>query len=49
MEVTERRDLLREALAQRHGAGLTITIGGEHEDPPDVQPDTGYLAVSPAH
>ena len=33
MEVTERRDLLREALAQRHGAGLTITIGGEHQDP----------------
>jgi heat-inducible transcriptional repressor len=33
MRVTERRDLLREALAHRLGGGLTITIGGEHEDP----------------
>jgi heat-inducible transcriptional repressor len=33
MEVTERRDLLREALARRHGQELTITIGGEHQDP----------------
>jgi len=33
MEVTERRDLLREALAQRLGQGLTITIGSEHQDP----------------
>lgn len=33
MRVTERRDLLREALAHRMGGGLTITIGGEHEDP----------------
>jgi len=33
MEVTERRDLLREALAERHGMGLTITIGAEHQDP----------------
>src|SRR5438105_3766174 len=33
MEVTERRDLLREALAQRLGQGLTITIGTEHQDP----------------
>ena len=32
MEVTERRDLLREALMQ-HREGLTITIGGEHQDP----------------
>ncbi|HEY6808753.1 MAG TPA: heat-inducible transcriptional repressor HrcA [Gemmatimonadales bacterium] len=32
MEVTERRDLLREALAERHGMGLTITIGAEHQD-----------------
>src|SRR2546421_10340234 len=30
MEVTERRDMLREALAQRLGQGLTLTIGGEH-------------------
>jgi heat-inducible transcriptional repressor len=33
MEVTERRDLLREALARRLGLGLTITIGTEHTDP----------------
>ena len=33
MEVTERRDLLREALATRLGQGLTITIGSEHQDP----------------
>ena len=33
MEVTERRDLLREALATRLGQGLTITIGTEHQDP----------------
>jgi len=32
MEVTERRDLLREALTKRLGQGLTITIGGEHRD-----------------
>jgi heat-inducible transcriptional repressor len=33
LEVTERRDLLREALARRLGPGLTITIGAEHPDP----------------
>src|SRR2546423_9196729 len=33
MEVTERRDLLREALAQRLGQGPTIPIGTEHQDP----------------
>jgi len=33
LEVTERRDLLREALAQRTSPGLTITIGSEHLDP----------------
>ena len=33
MQVTERRDLLREALARRLGRGLTISIGGEHQDP----------------
>ena len=33
LEVTERRDLLREALAQRTSPGLTITIGSEHVDP----------------
>ncbi len=33
MEVTERRDLLREALARRVRGGLTITIGSEHQDP----------------
>ncbi|HUL01878.1 MAG TPA: heat-inducible transcriptional repressor HrcA [Gemmatimonadales bacterium] len=32
MQVTERRDVLREALARRLGQGITITIGGEHED-----------------
>lgn len=32
MQVTERRDLLREALAKRRGSGLTITIGAEHQD-----------------
>ena len=33
MEVTERRDRLRDALATRLGEGLTITIGSEHRDP----------------
>ncbi len=33
MQVTERRDLLREALVRRMGGGLTITIGSEHADP----------------
>jgi heat-inducible transcriptional repressor len=33
MQVTERRDLLRDALAHRLGGGVTITIGAEHEDP----------------
>lgn len=33
LEVTERRDLLREALARRTSPGLTITIGSEHADP----------------
>src|SRR5579884_674428 len=33
LEVTERRDLLREALAKQLGRGLTITIGSEHDDP----------------
>ncbi|HEX9279298.1 MAG TPA: heat-inducible transcriptional repressor HrcA [Gemmatimonadales bacterium] len=33
LEVTERRDLLRHALAERLGAGLTVTIGGEHQSP----------------
>jgi len=32
LQVTERRDLLRQALAQRLGDGLTITIGSEHRD-----------------
>jgi len=30
--VTERRDLLRDALTARGGEGLTITIGQEHAD-----------------
>jgi heat-inducible transcriptional repressor len=33
LDVTERRDLLREALVRQHGQELTITIGGEHQDP----------------
>lgn len=33
LEVTERRDRLREALAERTSPGLTITIGTEHQDP----------------
>ncbi len=33
LQVTERRDLLRQALAQRVSGGLTITIGTEHQDP----------------
>ncbi len=33
LEMTERRDQLREALAQRTSPGLTITIGSEHLDP----------------
>src|SRR2546427_2645889 len=32
LEVTERRDVLREALAKRLGQGLTVTIGSEHQD-----------------
>ena len=32
MAVTERRDLLREALLARRGEGITITIGAEHQD-----------------
>ena len=32
LDVTERRDLLRDALSARGGAGLTITIGQEHAD-----------------
>jgi heat-inducible transcriptional repressor len=32
LEVTERRDLLRAAIAARGGEGLTITIGQEHAD-----------------
>src|SRR5947199_194664 len=32
LEVTERRDVLREALARRLSQGLTITIGSEHQD-----------------
>ncbi|HEV2670000.1 MAG TPA: heat-inducible transcriptional repressor HrcA [Gemmatimonadales bacterium] len=32
LDVTERRDLLRDAIAARGGEGLTITIGQEHAD-----------------
>src|SRR5690348_2976504 len=33
IEVTDRRDLQRRALAERHVGGPTITIGSEHSDP----------------
>jgi heat-inducible transcriptional repressor len=33
LELTEGRDLLRKALQERSGSGLTVTIGGENLDP----------------
>jgi heat-inducible transcriptional repressor len=33
LNLTERRDVLREALLARQRAGLSITIGSEHDDP----------------
>lgn len=33
LSITERRDLLREALAERRREGLKVTIGAEHDDP----------------
>lgn len=33
LELTERRDLLREALRRRSGPGVTVTIGAENDDP----------------
>jgi heat-inducible transcriptional repressor len=33
ISLTERRDVLRQALARRQSPGLTITIGNEHGDP----------------
>lgn len=33
LSITDRRDLLREALAERRREGLMVTIGGEHGDP----------------
>jgi heat-inducible transcriptional repressor len=33
LHLTERRDVLREALAERRREGLTVTIGAEHDDP----------------
>ncbi len=33
LSLTERRDVLREALSRREGGGLSITIGAEHADP----------------
>ena len=33
LELTERRDLLRQALLERCGSGLTVTIGGENLNP----------------
>jgi heat-inducible transcriptional repressor len=32
LELTERRDLLQQALSARRGRGLTVTIGGENAD-----------------
>ena len=32
-DLTERRDVLREALRSRKGSGVSITIGGENLDP----------------
>ena len=34
LELTERKDLLAEALRRRHADGLMISIGGEHRVPP---------------
>lgn len=33
LELTERREVLRKAIEQRRGPGLTVTIGGENLDP----------------
>lgn len=33
LQLTERRDLLRQALKARQGGGLTVSIGGENMDP----------------
>jgi heat-inducible transcriptional repressor len=33
LEITERRDVLREALRNRDRPGVTVTIGGEHPEP----------------
>ena len=33
LSITDRRDVLREALARRRSEGLVVTIGGEHGDP----------------
>lgn len=33
LELTERKDVLRHAIAKRKAPGLTVTIGGEHMDP----------------
>lgn len=33
LTITERRDLLREALAERRREGLKVTIGAEHDEP----------------
>jgi len=51
LEVTERRDLLRDALTARGGEGLTITIGQEHADArlSTFTLVTSDLPVRPAH
>lgn len=33
LDLTERRDVLRQAIENRNAPGLTVTIGGEHMDP----------------
>ena len=33
LEITERRDLLRDSLRKRPGPGVTVSIGGENVDP----------------
>lgn len=42
LNLTDRRDLLQEALAQRRRTGVTISIGGEHGEP-DL---TGFTLVT---
>ena len=45
LDLTERRDLLQQALSARRSTGLTITIGGEHND----SRLTGFTLVTSAY